>query len=73
MSTLETIINPKQRKAKKTVQAEAIYQALDSLETHTLPLSALVQSEFNVRKRPIDEKCLAELAAVFNQWAYYKI
>ncbi|MGW8595877.1 hypothetical protein ACWBQ1_12080 [Providencia rettgeri] len=34
MSTLETIINPKQRKAKKgtkSAQADAIYQALDSM------------------------------------------
>ncbi|WP_336845135.1 AAA family ATPase [Providencia rettgeri] len=65
MSTLETIINPKQRKAKKgakSAQADAIYQALDSMETHVLPLSALVQSELNVRKRPIDEKALSELA-----------
>lgn len=62
MSTLETIINPKQRKGKKAVQAEAIYQALDSLETHVLPLSSLVQSELNVRKRPVDEKSLSELA-----------
>ncbi|WP_265495139.1 ParB/RepB/Spo0J family partition protein [Providencia heimbachae] len=62
MSTLETIINPKQRKGKKAVQAEAIYQALDSMETHVLPLSSLVQSELNVRKRPVDEKSLSELA-----------
>ncbi|MER5002098.1 ParB/RepB/Spo0J family partition protein [Providencia stuartii] len=65
MSTLETIINPKQRKAKKgakSAQADAIYQALDSMEAHALPLSALVQSELNVRKRPIDEKTLSELA-----------
>ncbi|HEM7189366.1 TPA: ParB/RepB/Spo0J family partition protein [Providencia rettgeri] len=65
MSTLETIINPKQRKAKKgtkSAQADAIYQALDSMEAHVLPLSALVQSELNVRKRPIDEKALSELA-----------
>ncbi|HEM8139333.1 MULTISPECIES: ParB/RepB/Spo0J family partition protein [unclassified Providencia] len=65
MSTLETIINPKQRKAKKgtkSAQTDAIYQALDSMEAHVLPLSALVQSEFNVRKRPIDEKVLSELA-----------
>lgn len=54
MSTLETIINPKQRKAKKgtkSAQADAIYQALDSMEAHVLPLSVLVQSELNVRKR----------------------
>lgn len=65
MSTLETIINPKQRKAKKgakSAQADAIYQALDNMEAHVLPLSALVQSELNVRKRPIDEKALSELA-----------
>ncbi|MEQ5091615.1 ParB/RepB/Spo0J family partition protein [Providencia rettgeri] len=65
MSTLETIINPKQRKAKKgakSAQADAIYQALDNMEAHVLPLSALVQSELNVRKRPMDEKALAELA-----------
>ena len=65
MSTLETIINPKQRKVKKgtkSAQADAIYQALDSMEAHVLPLSALVQSELNVRKRPIDEKALSELA-----------
>lgn len=65
MSTLETSINPKQRKAKKgakSAQADAIYQALDSMEAHVLPLSALVQSELNVRKRPIDEKALSELA-----------
>ncbi|EMB8480695.1 ParB/RepB/Spo0J family partition protein [Providencia rettgeri] len=65
MSTLETIINPKQRKAKKgakSAQADAIYQALDNMEVHVLPLSALVQSELNVRKRPIDEKALSELA-----------
>ncbi|HHR6225308.1 TPA: ParB/RepB/Spo0J family partition protein [Providencia alcalifaciens] len=65
MSTLETIINPKQRKAKKgtkSAKADAIYQALDSMEAHVLPLSALVQSELNVRKRPIDEKALSELA-----------
>lgn len=65
MSTLETIINPKQRKAKKgakSAQADVIYQALDSMEAHVLPLSALVQSELNVRKRPIDEKALSELA-----------
>lgn len=65
MSTLETIINPKQRKAKKgtkSAQADAIYQALDSMEAHVLPLSALVQSELNVRKRPMDEKALSELA-----------
>ncbi|EPO2453402.1 MULTISPECIES: ParB/RepB/Spo0J family partition protein [Providencia] len=65
MSTLETIINPKQRKAKKgtkSAQADAIYQALDSVEAHVLPLSVLVQSELNVRKRPIDEKALSELA-----------
>ena len=65
MSTLETIINPKQRKAKKgakSAQAEAIYQALDSMEAHVLPLSVLVQSELNVRKRPMDEKALSELA-----------
>lgn len=65
MSTLETIINPKQRKAKKgtkSAQADAIYQALDSMEAHVLPLSSLVQSELNVRKRPIDEKALSELA-----------
>lgn len=65
MSTLETIINPKQRKAKKgtkSAQADAIYQALDSMEAHVLPLSVLVQSELNVRKRPIDEKALSELA-----------
>lgn len=65
MSTLETIINPKQRKAKKgtkTAQADAIYQALDSMEAHVLPLSVLVQSELNVRKRPMDEKALSELA-----------
>ncbi len=65
MSTLETIINPKQRKAKKgtkSAQADAIYQALDSMEAHVLPLSVLVQSELNVRKRPVDEKALSELA-----------
>lgn len=65
MSTLETIINPKQRKAKKgakSAQADAIYQALDNMEVHVLPLSTLVQSELNVRKRPIDEKALSELA-----------
>ena len=65
MSTLETSINPKQRKAKKgakSAQADAIYQALDSMEAHVLPLSSLVQSELNVRKRPIDEKALSELA-----------
>ncbi|MEY0535614.1 ParB/RepB/Spo0J family partition protein [Providencia rettgeri] len=65
MSTLETTINPKQRKAKKgtkSAQADAIYQALDSMEAHVLPLSSLVQSELNVRKRPIDEKALSELA-----------
>lgn len=65
MSTLETSINPKQRKAKKgakSAQADAIYQALDSMEAHVLPLSVLVQSELNVRKRPMDEKALAELA-----------
>lgn len=65
MSPLETIINPKQRKAKKgakSAQADAIYQALDSMEAHVLPLSVLVQSELNVRKRPMDEKALSELA-----------
>ena len=65
MSTLETIINPKQRKVKKgtkSAQADAIYQALDSMEAHVLPLSTLVQSELNVRKRPMDEKALSELA-----------
>ncbi|MTC21272.1 MULTISPECIES: ParB/RepB/Spo0J family partition protein [unclassified Providencia] len=65
MSTLETIINPKQRKVKKgtkSAQTDAIYQALDSMEAHVLPLSGLVQSELNVRKRLIDEKALSELA-----------
>ncbi|HHR5818031.1 TPA: ParB/Srx family N-terminal domain-containing protein, partial [Providencia alcalifaciens] len=42
--------------------ADAIYQALDSMDAHVLSLSALVQSELNVRKRPIDEKALSELA-----------
>ncbi len=32
------------------------------MEGHVLPLSELVQSELNVRKRPIDEKVLSELA-----------
>nr|WP_283092564.1 ParB/Srx family N-terminal domain-containing protein [Providencia rettgeri] len=32
------------------------------MEAHVLPLSALVQSQLNVRKRPIDEKALLELA-----------
>lgn len=65
MSTLETIINPKQRKEKKCAkfaQADAIYQELGSIETHVLLLSALVQSEFNVLKRLMDEKALSELA-----------
>ena len=65
MSTVETITNPKQRKGKKgtnSAQADAIYQALDSMEAHVLPLSALVQSALNVRKRPVDEKALLELA-----------
>lgn len=56
MSTLETIINPKQRKVKKgtkSAQVDAIYQALDSMEAHVLPLSVLMQSELNVRKRPM--------------------
>ncbi len=32
------------------------------MDAHVLSLSALVQSELNVRKRPIDEKALSELA-----------
>ncbi|MEX9839395.1 hypothetical protein, partial [Raoultella planticola] len=41
------------KKGAKSAQADAIYQALDSMDAHVLPLSALVQSELNVRKRPI--------------------
>ncbi|HHR6454247.1 TPA: ParB/Srx family N-terminal domain-containing protein [Providencia alcalifaciens] len=65
MSALETTINLKQRKmgkCTKFAQVDAIYQALDSMDAHVLSLSVLVQSELNVRKRPIDEKALYELA-----------
>lgn len=66
MSTVETITNPKQRKGKKgtnSAQADAIYQALDSMEAHVLPLSALVQSALNVRivtvNSPLNKKTCA--------------
>lgn len=39
MSALETTINPKQRKegkCTKSAQADAIYQALDSMDAHVL-------------------------------------
>ncbi|MEX0446594.1 ParB/RepB/Spo0J family partition protein [Xenorhabdus sp. SGI246] len=50
------------KSASKKTDAPEVYQALDAVEIISIPLSELVPSELNVRKRPDDETKLTELA-----------